>query len=161
MSRHMILLTAILIPVACLPRPPEFAPEDVTERFSSGASVVDVAGAAVAVLRAMEWRVQIDYVTDSLSAVSGEYIKSLPTSLSGGKYYFSRQVSYSAGPVGWGWVSTTTLQVMATRAGGLTQVTIVPAKRGSEGPLPLGSQEVRMTRRLTEHLQKELRSRSS
>ncbi len=101
-------------------------------------------------------------MADSAAAVSGEYVKSLPNRyLSGGKYYFSRQVSYYAAPAGWGWVSTTTLQVIATRAGNLTQVTIVPAKRGFEGALPLGTHEVRLTRRLTGNLQKALRSRSS
>ncbi len=155
-TRNIIAFAAALLALACIPKPPEFAPEQVTTRFSTEASVREVARSAATVLRTMEWRVEVEYVADSAAAVSGEYVKSLPERYLSKSYWQNIQV-----PADWGWISATTLQVTATRTGDLTQTTIVPDKRGLEGPLPLGTHEVRLTKRLTESLQRALRSRSS
>lgn len=161
MSRHKIFLSAILILVACLPRPPEFAPEEVTTRFTTEASVLEVGQAAQRSLRELGFAAQVEDEGSERTTVRGEHIKGrLPAdhSATGGNMTATSKdatfVSVIAADYGWSYM--TTFQVTAVRVADRTEVTIVPSKTNAEGSLPLSPREVRLTQQLTEAIQRAL-----
>ncbi len=162
MSRHITFLSAILIPTACLPRPPEFAPEELTTRLTTEASVLEVGQAAQQALRELGFAVRVEEEGYERTKVRGEQFKGrLPEDhiATGGKNMTGTSkdaTSVSIIAVDHGWSYTTTFDVTAVRVADETQVTIVPGKKNAEGPVPLSMREVRFTQRLTESIQKAL-----
>ncbi len=161
MSRHIIFLSAILIVVACLPRPPEFAPEEVTTRFTTEASVLEVGQAAQRSLRELGFAVRVEDEGSERTTIRGEHFKGrLPADdfATGGNMTRTSKdaTSVSVIPADYGWSYTTTFQVTAVRVSDRTEVTILPGKTNVEGSVPLSVREVRLTQRLTESIQKAL-----
>jgi hypothetical protein len=155
MKRYVAFLTAVLAATACIPKQPQFAPEQVITHFATTAPVQEVADAAAISLRWLGFSTR-KVPTGGRVTVHGWYRHSLPYPssgfrsnpvLGGGEGYYTE----SGGGV---WCVTRRIEITALALGDRTFVIIKPHKYGCKRELQLGKGDVQLIQVLTRGIKK-------
>jgi len=139
-SRSIAWVAAVLIAALACAKRPEIAPEAGATQFTTTAPVPEVLDASVSALK--RWaHFSISRGRSHVYALHTQVYEMGPHPIPGAVFSFAERAAFV---------------VAAEQVRDSTQVTIIPRRGGARNWLPLGARELRLARRLSTRVQREL-----